>query len=346
MRNASIDFEVPTAMFSMEMSHEQIVQRLLSSQADLHQDVFKRPKLEPAEREALEGEAVQRLKDAPIFIDSTPSLTADEMMRRARHLCRESGVRLLIIDYLQLTECEDKRIPREQHIAGISRKLKQLSIELDISVIALSQLSRAAEARDSKQPRLTDLRESGAIEQDADIVLLLHGLSPEARDRATQIDVSCHVAKNRNGHISTAHFRVELSKGQFTAIEKEPKPVKSRKNTNSTSARLSKQEQDQHYAHQQAQQQALDEDVPFLTDSTMNEEQDLTQDEKREIMNAAIREANYHKRKQDALLFFYKLLLQDNVPKEMLPLMRAFLSAKSKHPKTSLRIFKEPLGEN
>jgi len=171
-RNAAIDHGVPVAVFSLEMSALQLVLRLISMETELPSDRLRRGQLEDYEWEQLNSR-IKKLEDAHIFIDDTPALSIFELRAKSRRLVAQHGIKLIIIDYLQLmTANVENKGMREQEISSISRALKGLAKELNIPVIALSQLSREVEKRPgSKKPILSDLRESGAIEQDADLVL-------------------------------------------------------------------------------------------------------------------------------------------------------------------------------
>ncbi len=188
-------------IFSLEQSATDLAERLLCifSRIDGHR--LKRGDLSDEEKHEVQV-AASALSELPIFIEERPGLTTSEIAAISRRLRRKYGIGLVIIDYLQLIEPEDKQISREQQVAQITRRLKMMAKELHIPVIALAQLNRGVELRTEKQPRLADLRESGSIEQDADKVLFLH--RPEAydaKDRPGEADVI--VAKNRNGRTGT-----------------------------------------------------------------------------------------------------------------------------------------------
>ncbi|MCI4444302.1 MAG: replicative DNA helicase, partial [Lentimicrobium sp.] len=172
-RNIAIDFGHPVALFSLEMSSVQLITRLISSETGLSSEKLRTGKLEKFEWEQLSVK-VKNLEKAPLFIDDSPSLSIFDLRAKARRLVSQHGIKIIIVDYLQLMTAGGNGKGggnREQEISTISRNLKALAKELSIPVIALSQLSRAVETRgSSKRPLLSDLRESGAIEQDADIV--------------------------------------------------------------------------------------------------------------------------------------------------------------------------------
>ncbi|MEZ7970774.1 MAG: replicative DNA helicase, partial [Cyclobacteriaceae bacterium] len=178
MRNAAIDHGQGVAIFSLEMSSVQLVNRLISAEAELESEKLKRGEMADYEWEQLLHKT-SKLSEAPIFIDDTPGLSILELRAKARRLAQQHDIKLLIIDYLQLMSGGDANKNsggnREQEIASISRALKGIAKELNIPVIALSQLSRAVETRGGdKKPQLSDLRESGSIEQDADMVMFLY----------------------------------------------------------------------------------------------------------------------------------------------------------------------------
>ncbi|MBT5506834.1 MAG: replicative DNA helicase, partial [Flammeovirgaceae bacterium] len=178
MRNAALDHGQGVAIFSLEMSSVQLVNRLISAEAELESEKLKRGEMADYEWEQLLHKT-SKLSEAPIFIDDTPGLSILELRAKARRLAQQHDIKLLIIDYLQLMSGGDANKNsggnREQEIASISRALKGIAKELNIPVIALSQLSRAVETRGGdKKPQLSDLRESGSIEQDADMVMFLY----------------------------------------------------------------------------------------------------------------------------------------------------------------------------
>lgn len=184
-------------LFSLEQSKIELAERFLCIEAKINGHKLRAGDLDDAERHEL-MEASQKLSELPLYIDDAPGRTVGQVSAIARRLKRSGNLGLIIIDYLQLLEPEDKRIPREQQIAIITRRLKGIAKELDIPVIALAQLNRGVELRDDKRPRLADLRESGAIEQDADMVSFLH--RPDAYDPEDQPGLAeIIIAKHRSG---------------------------------------------------------------------------------------------------------------------------------------------------
>ena len=218
-RNMTVDHRIPVAFFSLEMSSKQLVKRLLVSETGLSSEKIRGgKKLQEYELVQLH-ERIKDLASAPLYIDDTPSLSIYELRSKARRLVRNAGVKLIIIDYLQLmTGPPELRGMREQEVSNISRSLKAIAKELDIPVIALSQLSRAVETRGgNKRPQLSDLRESGAIEQDADIVMFIHrpeyyGTESEA---AVPGEAQIIIAKHRNGSTADVPMRFRASEARF-----------------------------------------------------------------------------------------------------------------------------------
>ena len=206
MRNASIDHEMPIALFSLEMSSLQIVNRLISSEAELDSDKIKKGNLKDYEWQQLLHKTDQ-LNNAKIFIDDTPALSILELRAKSRRLKSQHDIRCIIVDYLQLMSGEYGKSSgnREQEIASISRSLKAIAKELNVPVLALSQLSRAVETRGGdKRPVLSDLRESGSIEQDADMVLFIYradryDITEDEDGNLTAGVAELLLRKNRNG---------------------------------------------------------------------------------------------------------------------------------------------------
>ncbi|MCM8810926.1 MAG: replicative DNA helicase [Candidatus Omnitrophica bacterium] len=190
--------KVPTLIFSLEMSKEQIVQRMLCSEAKVNILKFRQGILSDKDIGKLLV-AASHLEGSPIFIDDTPSLNVFELRARARRLKAKENIQVIIIDYLQLMKGKGKAENRQQEISEISASLKSLAKELNIPVIAVSQLSRATEQRADKKPQLADLRESGSIEQDADLVLLLYREEYYNETEENKGKAEVIIAKQRNG---------------------------------------------------------------------------------------------------------------------------------------------------
>ncbi|MDO6744568.1 replicative DNA helicase [Tenacibaculum soleae] len=225
-KNMAIDFNHAVAVFSLEMSSVQLITRMISSETGLTSEKLRKGNLEPHEWEQLNVK-VKKLSDAPIFIDDTPALSIFDLRAKARRLVSQHNVRILIIDYLQLMTAGGSGGNREQEISTISRNLKALAKELSVPVIALSQLSRAVETRGgSKRPLLSDLRESGAIEQDADIVSFIfrpeyYGMTEWDDDDHSPCEGQGEfiVAKHRNGGLDNIRLKFTGHLAKFSDLE-------------------------------------------------------------------------------------------------------------------------------
>jgi replicative DNA helicase len=227
-RNAALSAVKPTAVgfFSLEMSAAQLVQRILSAESEIPLEKISRGKMEDYEYQQLHTKGIKRLETAPIYIDDTAALNIFEFRAKARRLVNKHNVGLIIIDYLQLMSgSNDKGGNREQEISNISRNLKALAKELGIPIIALSQLSRAVETRkESKMPQLSDLRESGAIEQDADMVMFIyrpeyHEIHNNENGESTKGETHIRIAKHRNGSLENLRLRAHLHIQRFEEID-------------------------------------------------------------------------------------------------------------------------------
>jgi len=226
-KNMAVNYSIPVAVFTLEMSNVQLGNRLLMNVCEIEGEKIKTGKMTKAEWSQLEHKS-NELRGAPIYMDDTPSLSVFELRSKARKLVREHGIRIIIIDYLQLMNASGINFgSREQEISIISRNLKALAKELDIPIIALSQLNRNVEARsglEGKTPQLSDLRESGAIEQDADMVCFIH--RPEYyhlySDEKTGKDLrglaQIIVAKHRNGATDSIWLRF---RGKYAKFQNE-----------------------------------------------------------------------------------------------------------------------------
>lgn len=211
-QNAAIRANVPTAIFSLEMSREQLVNRMLCSEAKMDAQKLRTGDLNDEDWLML-VEAMGPLSDAPIYIDDTPGISPMELRAKCRRLKLEQGLGLIVIDYLQLMSGNSKNDSRQQEISEISRSLKAIAREMEAPVIALSQLSRACEQRADHRPMLSDLRESGAIEQDADVVSFLYRDEYYFPDTEKKNQAELIIAKQRNGPTGT----VDLTwLGQYT----------------------------------------------------------------------------------------------------------------------------------
>lgn len=229
-KNMAVDFKVPVAIFSLEMSNVQLVNRLIMNVCEIEGSKIRNGRLTQSEWNRLESQ-INVLREAPIYVDDTPGLSVYELQSKARKLVKEHGIQIIIIDYLQLMNANGSSFgSREQEVSIISRNLKGLAKELDIPVIALSQLSRAVEKRDSsnsnvdgKKPLLSDLRESGAIEQDADMVCFIHRpeyykLYDDGNGKDLRGLGQIIVAKHRNGATDEIWLRFI---GKYTRFQNE-----------------------------------------------------------------------------------------------------------------------------
>ncbi len=227
LRNAAVDHSRPVAIFSLEMSSVQLVNRLISSEAELDSEKIKKGSLAEHEWAQLVHKTA-KLSKAPLFVDDTPALSILELRAKCRKLKAQHDIQMIVIDYLQLMSGDSKSGGggnREQEIASISRALKKIAKELSVPVIALSQLSRAVETRGGdKRPQLSDLRESGAIEQDADMVMFLYrpeyyGITEDEDHNSTQGVGEVIIAKHRNGSLDTVKLRFIGRYTKFTDLD-------------------------------------------------------------------------------------------------------------------------------
>ena len=197
-RATSVKSKLPSAFFSLEMSASEITMRLLSAETGISLADLRSGRLSQRDWERLTLE-MGALHDIPFFIDDSPNLTMMEIRAKARRLKQRHDIRLLVVDYIQLMSSGKKVESRQQEVSEFSRQMKLLAKELDIPVVALSQLNRGPETRQDKKPMLADLRESGSLEQDADIVILIHRDSMHDKDSAKHGEADLIVAKHRNG---------------------------------------------------------------------------------------------------------------------------------------------------
>ncbi|MFD1316679.1 replicative DNA helicase [Namhaeicola litoreus] len=228
-KNMAIEFNIPVAIFSLEMSSVQLITRMISSETGISSEKLRKGNLEAFEWEIL-NRKVKNLSEAPVYIDDTPSLSIFDLRAKARRLVSQHDVKIVVIDYLQLMTVGGNGKGggnREQEISMISRNLKALAKELNIPVIALSQLSRAVETRGgSKRPLLSDLRESGAIEQDADIVSFIfrpeyYGMTEWDDDERTPCEGQAEfiIAKHRNGGLDNIRLKFVGKLAKFANLE-------------------------------------------------------------------------------------------------------------------------------
>ena len=218
-QHAGVIEGIPTVVFSLEMAKSQLAQRMLCSHAKVEFHKVRTGFLSQSDWPKLTN-AASKLSEAPIFIDDTPTISALELRAKARRLKSRHDIKLVIVDYIQLMHGSSRADNRQQEISEISRSLKALARELEAPVIGISQLSRAVEARSDRRPQLSDLRESGAIEQDADVVLLLlrdeyYNPTPENRGLAELI-----VAKQRNGPVGSINLAFIKEYTRFESLSK------------------------------------------------------------------------------------------------------------------------------
>lgn len=231
-KNMAVNYNTPVALFSLEMSNLQLVNRLVSNVCEIPGEKIRSGQLSAVEWDQFMAR-VKNLYGAPMFVDDTPSLSIFELRTKARRLVREKGVKIIIIDYLQLMNASGMKFgSREQEVSMISRSLKQLAKELNIPVIALSQLNRSVESRgdgkEGKRPQLSDLRESGAIEQDADIVCFIHRpeyymkSATDGNDRDIRGLAEFIVAKHRSGKVDDIDMRFRADFARFENWKSNP----------------------------------------------------------------------------------------------------------------------------
>ena len=220
-RNMAIEFKKSVAFFSLEMSNIQLMTRLLVAESELDSNLIKNGRLSQDQWAHLE-KSLQPLSDAKLFIDDTPSLSIYEFRSKVRRLKAIHDIDVIIIDYLQLmTGANETKGNREQEVASISRALKAIAKELNVPILALSQLNRGLQARTDKRPQLSDLRESGSIEQDADIVAFIHrpeyyGLREDENQNSTDGLAEIIFAKHRNGATETIKMRFRKNLAKFS----------------------------------------------------------------------------------------------------------------------------------
>ncbi len=207
--------EVPVAFFSLEMPAEQIAQRLISTEARMDAMRIRDGDLDDDQLQYV-VRSMSDVAEYPIFIDDSPSLSVLELRGKARRMHLEHNVGLLVVDYLQLMTASGHRENRVQEITEITRSLKALARELNIPIVACAQLSRAVEQRPDSKPRLSDLRESGSIEQDADLVMFLHEPGRDDDESISRpVDLKLDIAKHRNGPIGVVDLRFIRPQGRF-----------------------------------------------------------------------------------------------------------------------------------
>ncbi len=221
-RNAALKTQLPIGLFSLEMSRDQVIDRLIAAEAQVPLWKLRTGRLSDDIEFEMIQEALDRLSKAPIFIDDSPSANIIQLRSMARRLQAEHGLSLLVVDYLQLIQPRNFIDNMVQAMTEVSRGLKSLARELEVPILAAAQLSRAVEQRDVKIPRLSDLRESGSIEQEADVVLFIYrkdrdkpNLQPDEQNTAEII-----IAKHRNGPLGSVQLKFDQEKVSFKSIDK------------------------------------------------------------------------------------------------------------------------------
>ena len=217
MRSCSIAHGKPSVLFSLEMSKSEVVMRLLSAEAEIKLSDMRAGRMND-EQWAKLANKVGQIKDAPLYIDDSANLTMMEIRSKARRLSQKVGLSMIVVDYLQLMSSGKKVESRQQEVSEFSRQLKLLAKELDVPLIAISQLNRGPESRTDKRPQLADLRESGSLEQDADMVMLLYRPDSQNREdpRAGEADII--LAKHRGGPIDTVSVAHQLHYSRFANL--------------------------------------------------------------------------------------------------------------------------------
>jgi replicative DNA helicase len=201
-RSAAIKHDMPTIIFSLEMGRSEIAMRLLSAESSVPLQHMRKGTVQSQDWKTIAATR-GRINDAPLYIDDSPNMTLVEIRAKCRRLKQKVGLKMIIIDYLQLMTSGKRVESRQQEVSEFSRALKLLAKELNVPVIAISQLNRGPEQRSDKKPALSDLRESGSLEQDADMVILLHRESAYEADNARAGEADLIVAKHRNGPTRT-----------------------------------------------------------------------------------------------------------------------------------------------
>lgn len=218
-QNVGVREKETVAIFSLEMGAAQLVQRMICAEANVDAGRMRTGFLEPDDWEKLTM-AIGSLSEANIYIDDSPSVTVADIRAKCRRLKKERGLGMILIDYLQLIHGRGKGDNRQQEVSEISRTLKQIARELDVPVIALSQLSRGVEQRQDKRPMMSDLRESGSIEQDADIVAFLYRDDYYDKESEKKNIIEIIIAKQRNGPVGTVELAFLKSFNKFVSLDR------------------------------------------------------------------------------------------------------------------------------
>jgi len=269
-RNAAVDFKIPVAFFSLEMSSVQLVTRLVSAESEISSEKLRSGNLRGDELQQIHSR-ITELSEAPLFIDDTAGLSVFELRAKARRLKSKHDIQLLIVDYLQLMSGggDNKTGNREQEISMISRSLKSIAKELNIPVLALSQLSRAVETRGGdKRPQLSDLRESGSIEQDADMVQFIHrpdyyGLTEDEEGNPTKGIANIIIAKHRNGSVCDVQLKFIDTLAKFQDFEQGSNDFGDYDNSNFTSMPIGEDFDNDNTVTKSSKMNDLNDDAPF-----------------------------------------------------------------------------------
>ena len=215
MRHASITNGIPTLMFSLEMSKEEITERIISAESGVYTQNLKKGCMSDSDW-GRAAKAVERLDNAPLYIADSPELTMVDIAAKARLMQAQHGVKMIVVDYLQLLTSGKKSESRQQEVSDFSRQLKLLAKSLDVPIIAVAQLNRGVEMRgEDALPKASDLRESGSLEQDADIILLIHRPDAQNCDHARAGEADLIVAKHRGGNVGVIPLAHELHISRF-----------------------------------------------------------------------------------------------------------------------------------
>ncbi|HEV2928752.1 MAG TPA: DnaB-like helicase C-terminal domain-containing protein, partial [Propionibacteriaceae bacterium] len=216
-RHASVKAGVPTVVFSLEMSRTELVQRLMCAECTVDMQRLRTGRMEESDWTRL-TRSLGKLADAPLFIDDSPGTTMMEIRAKCRRLRQRHGLGLVVVDYLQLMQPSKRFESRQQEVSEISRSLKLLAKELEVPVIAISQLSRQPEARSDKKPMLSDLRESGALEQDADVVLFIYRDDLYDPESPRKGEADLILSKHRNGPTDTVTVTFQGQYSRFAPM--------------------------------------------------------------------------------------------------------------------------------
>ncbi|MDR0788949.1 MAG: replicative DNA helicase [Bifidobacteriaceae bacterium] len=216
MRHASIMHKVPSILFSLEMSYQEIVERLMSAESSIELNKIRKNFMNTKEKQVFYAN-VNRVYDAPLLIDDSPELNMTHIRSKATRLKETNDLKLIVIDYLQLMQSGEKHDNRAAEVGSISRSLKKLAKQLEVPIIAMAQLNRKSEEGKGRRPMMSDLRESGSIEQDADVILLIHREDVENKKSERPGEADLIVAKQRNGATGDVKLLFQGSKSRFAS---------------------------------------------------------------------------------------------------------------------------------